>query len=89
MKTLKILEVLQAWKTSFSPSDEEMKVAEARALICNDCEHKVELNNSLLTKFTEHDKLLNKFKCGACGCPLSKKLFTYFTDACPLDKWEI
>jgi len=84
-----IFGIIEAWKKSFSPSEEQIQIAKNRAEICNGCEYKVELNNALLSKFTENDKILNKFKCNRCGCPLSKKIFARLKTACPLNKWTI
>jgi hypothetical protein len=85
---MKILEVIKAWTTSFNPSDDDIEIARKRSEICENCEFKVELDSALLSKLTENDKILNKFKCRSCGCPLSKKLFAHQKDSCPEGKWE-
>lgn len=83
----KISEILTSWYSSFNPSEEAKEKAESRASICDECPHKVELDSAILTTLTANDKLLNKFKCGKCGCPLAKKIFSPFTTSCPLNKW--
>lgn len=85
---MKIFDIINAWAKAFNPSDEELKIAEERGKICDGCEYKQELDSSLLSKLTTNDKILNKFKCGACGCPLSKKVFAHFKESCPKNKWE-
>lgn len=85
---MKIFEILDAWITSFHPTKEEIEKAEYRASICETCEYKEELNNGILQGLTANDKLLNKFKCSQCGCPISKKLFAFFKESCPIHKWE-
>ena len=86
---MKIINVIDAWITAFNPSKGEVERAYTRASVCDTCEHKVELKSTLLKQFVKHDKILNKYKCGKCGCPLAKKLFAHFKTSCPLDKWEV
>lgn len=86
---MKIFKIIDAWITAFNPTKSELEKAYSRASICNECEHKVELNSTLLKQFVKHDKILNKYKCSACGCPLAKKLFAHFKTSCPLNKWEV
>ena len=86
---MKISQIIEAWCKSFYPSEEDIKIAERRASICENCEYKVELKSSILKTLSKNDKLLNKFKCGSCGCVLSKKLFSRFKESCPERKWDI
>ena len=83
----KILDIFDSWITSFNPSPEQKEKAEYRASVCETCQYKEELNNSLLNMLTENDKLLQKFKCGKCQCPLAKKIFTHFKEGCPDGRW--
>lgn len=72
----KIKEIVTAWMVSFNPSDEEKIVAEKRYEICVSCPNRA-------TK-------LGIEVCTACGCPLSKKIFTLRDQgSCPLNKWDI
>ena len=72
----KIKEIVTAWMVSFNPSDEEKIVAEKRYEICISCPNRA-------TK-------LGIEVCTACGCPLSKKIFTLKDQgSCPLNKWNI
>jgi len=72
------LEIAVSWKRAANPTDEQQRIADARLAICNDCEHR------------EFKKLVRSFVCDACGCPLSKKVYSpKGPDACPKDKWHI
>ena len=85
----KIKEILTSWIVSFNPNDEDKEKANSRAEICDQCPFKVELDNAILKTLSSNDQILNKFKCGKCGCPLAKKIFSPFKTSCPLNKWEI
>jgi hypothetical protein len=77
MSIPKILEIMQAWKTSYNPSDEQQALAEDRASICDGCE------------FKEFKKITRHFVCGACGCPIAKKIYSpRGPEACPKNKWD-
>ena len=82
-----ILDIINSWITSFNPTKEQVERAEYRAAVCDACPYKEELNSSILASLTENDKILNKFKCGRCGCVLSKKIFSQFKEGCPENKW--
>jgi hypothetical protein len=71
-----VKKIVSAWMTSFSPNDDEKKLAEDRYNICSTCDRK-------------EKNLLGIDVCKECGCPLSKKIFT-LTDkeTCPLKKWD-
>lgn len=71
----KIKEIVSAWMVSFNPTTEEKLLAEKRYEICSSCPNRV-------------DKLGIEV-CNACGCPLSKKIFTLKDqESCPLNKWD-
>lgn len=73
---INIKKIVGAWVTSFNPSPDEKKLAEDRYNICYTCEHKGK--NGIGTEV-----------CKACGCPLSKKVFTLTDqDSCPEGKWK-
>jgi len=84
----KISEIFTAWVTSFNPSKEQQEIANYRATICDACPFKVQLDNALLKAMTDKNALLNQFKCGACGCVLSKKIFSPYASSCPKKYWE-
>lgn len=70
--------ILDAWVRSFNPSEKEQILADKRKDICLGCEHYKE--------FFKDQKW--SAKCDACGCPISKKVFTKQFNPCPLKKWE-
>lgn len=73
-----LLEIAVAWKRAARPTDEQQETADARLSICNGCEHK------------EFRNLLRMYVCGACGCPLNKKVYSpKGPGACPKNKWPI
>jgi len=74
----KISEIFKSWVTAANPSPEAQAIAQYRADVCDSCEKKT------------HVISINSFICGACGCPLSKKVFSPKPgpEACPLAKWE-
>jgi len=77
MKIPNIVEIMQAWKISYNPTDEQQEIAEHRAAICDTCE------------FKEFKKITRNFACGACGCPISKKIYSpKGPTACPKNKWD-
>ena len=72
---INIKKIVNAWLTSFNPTKEEKELAEKRYNICFGCDQRA----SLLK--IEH--------CKACGCPLSKKIFSLAArDSCPKGKWD-
>jgi len=79
MKTPNLLEIAVAWTRAARPTPEQQQVAEQRLAICDGCEHK------------QFRKLTRTFVCGACGCPLSKKVYSPLPgdQACPEAKWPI
>lgn len=74
---LDVKTIVNAWVTSFNPSDDERKLAEDRYSICKECPK---------IKFK---KIIQSEVCTECGCPISKKIFTLVDDnTCPLGKWN-
>lgn len=78
MKIPNIAEIITAWHRAQKPTPEQKELAEYRASICDACE------------FKEFKKLVRSYVCGACGCPISKKIYspTSGPDACPKGKWD-
>jgi len=79
MKIPNLLEIAVAWKRAANPTPEQQQVAEHRLSICDSCEHK------------QFRTITRNFVCGACGCPLSKKVYSPKPgpQACPEAKWPI
>jgi hypothetical protein len=75
---MNISEIVTAWITSFNPTTEQKSRASERAEICFGCDR---LKNTNL--FTNKVQV-----CGACGCPINKKVFSQEYNPCPLKKWE-
>lgn len=69
-----IKEIVTAWFTKFNPKDEQKKLAEQRAEICNQCEHPAEGVGGIRY-------------CDICGCVLSAKIYSPKENPCPLAKW--
>jgi hypothetical protein len=74
----KISEIFKSWVAATNPTSDQQAIAQYRANVCDSCEKKT------------HVVAINSFVCGACGCPLSKKVFSPKPgkEACPLAKWE-
>ena len=66
-------EIINAWIISINPNEEQKTLALNRANICNTCEYK---------KY-----VIKKPICSACGCPITKKVFSEKQNACPKGKW--
>lgn len=71
----KISEIFKSWVIAANPSKEQKELAAKRHAICLDCEF---IKNSFLFDS----------KCGKCGCPISKKIFSPEQGACPMGKWD-
>lgn len=73
-----ISEIIVAWHRAAKPTPEQKEIAEYRASVCETCEHK---------KFKD---LIKTYVCGACGCPISKKVYSPKPgpEACPKAKWN-
>ena len=67
-------EIINAWVISINPNEEQKTLALNRANICNTCEYK---------KY-----VIKKPICSACGCPITKKVFSEKQNACPKGKWN-
>jgi ribosomal protein L37E len=67
-------EIINAWIISFNPNESQKELALNRAKICDGCEYK-----KLIVK---------KPICSACGCPISKKIFSENQNPCPKGKWK-
>lgn len=71
----KVIEIIKSWSKSRNPSEEEKELAKLRYEICLGC--------------PEREEKLGYDLCGACGCPLDKKVFSpNRQNACPLNKWK-
>lgn len=68
----KVTEIFNAWKASVNPTESQQEIAEHRMEVCMQCEFK-----------KEEPFLL----CGACGCPLKKKVYSQIQRSCPKGKW--
>lgn len=76
MKIPDLLEIAVAWKRAANPTKEQQQLAEERLEVCNSCEYK------------EFKSLIRTYICGACGCPIQKKVYTPQERGCPKQKWE-
>jgi hypothetical protein len=70
--------ISKAWFDSYFGSNEQKKLAEKRAAICEVCP-----SRKVIT-----EKLSLATICGECGCPIRKKVFSSAFNDCPLEKWE-
>jgi ribosomal protein L37AE/L43A len=72
----KISEIFQAWVAAANPTPEQTLIAEHRSAICDVCPHKA------------HNKAIDLYYCGKCGCPLAGKVFSpRGPEACPDNRW--
>jgi hypothetical protein len=72
----KLIEITKAWIIASNPTPEQKETALYRSGVCDGCEQK---------QYVEH---LAFFRCGGCGCPLSKKIYSPI-NSCPENKWKI
>jgi hypothetical protein len=72
----KVEEIFKAWVIAANPSKEAEILAAKRHAICLDCKF---IKNSLIFKT----------KCGECGCPINKKIFSPKKGACRIGKWDM
>jgi hypothetical protein len=78
MKIPDISEIIHAWKIAAKPTPQQQEIAEQRVMICDTCE------------FKEYKKIVHTYVCNACGCPLSKKVYSPKGPiACPKGKWNV
>ena len=73
---INLLEIAQAWISSYNPTEEQQQIANDRINICNSCESK------------KHIAVINTWICGECGCPLNKAIFAENKSKCKLKKWK-
>jgi len=71
---MNIKTIIEAWIIAYNPTSEQIKLAEIRGSFCNQCEEKKPIIGVII--------------CGACGCPIAKKVFTNAYNPCPLKKWK-
>lgn len=70
-----INEIFKSWVTAANPTEEESELAAKRHAICLKCDW-------------IRDSILFNTKCGNCGCPIGKKIFSPVKGACPIGKWN-
>jgi hypothetical protein len=75
---MNLIEIINAWATSFNPTPIQKEKALERVIVCNGCDKLT--NKSVFSKTIK--------VCGACGCPINKKVFSQEYNPCPLKKWE-
>ena len=71
----KIEEIFKAWITAANPTKSEAELAAKRYSICLKCEW-------------IRDSIIFDTKCGECGCPIDKKIFSPKKGACRVGKWD-
>lgn len=71
----KVTEIFKSWVIAENPTREQTELAAKRHAICLKCEW---IRNSLLFNT----------KCGECGCPIGKKIFTPVKGGCRVGKWD-
>lgn len=71
----KITEIFKSWVTAQNPTREQTELAAKRHAICLKCEW-------------IRDSIVFETKCGNCGCPIGKKIFSPAKGACPIGKWD-
>lgn len=78
MKIPNLTEIAIAWHRANNPTSEQKEIAEYRISVCDPCEHKA------------FKQLIKTYVCGACGCPISKKIYSPKPgpQACPKSKWD-
>ena len=71
----KVKEIVISWWRAQNPTPEQSDLAEKRLKICRGCDSMVE-------------SVVYGYKCGECGCPIGKKIFTPKMGTCDLHKWD-
>jgi len=71
----KLVEIAKAWWIAANPTPEQSELAKKRLEICSTCS-------------SMEDSVVFGKKCGECGCPLGKKIFTPMMGSCDLKKWN-
>lgn len=69
-------DIAMAWFRSLHPTAEQEARAAQRLTVCDTCAYK------------RPSMLFDGYVCGACGCPLHKKIFTEQSSGCPKGKWS-
>jgi len=72
----KASEIISAWWIASNPTPEQSETAKKRLEVCMNCEY---LEKSLFFNM----------KCGECGCPIGKKIFSPVKGSCRIGKWDI
>lgn len=74
----KLVEIAKSWIIAANPNEEQKVLSEKRIEVCNSCE------------YYRHNQALDIHYCGACGCPLSKKIFSPLPneEACEKGFWK-
>ena len=75
--SLDLKEIVTAWSSKISPTEDQKRLAEKRMSVCNSCEFPKEL--------IEGQE--NSRYCTKCGCILTAKVYSYKESACPEGKW--
>lgn len=69
-------EIAVAWARAANPTEEQQRRADARIAVCDACPLK------------QYQRLVHMWMCGACGCPLNKKVYSpRGAEACPKGNW--
>lgn len=77
MKFSQLGDIAIAWYRSIHPTPEQQDLAMQRLSVCESCDQLVSARS-----------LEKDYRCGACGCPIHKKIFSpRGPDKCPLGKW--
>jgi hypothetical protein len=70
-----IATIIKAWWIAENPTPQQSELAKKRLQICSGCDSMV-------------DSVVFGKKCGECGCPIGKKIFTDVMGSCDLKKWN-
>ena len=70
-------EIFKAWKASIKPTPKQEEHAQKRLDVCLGCDYRKEVLKGV--KWSSY--------CGACGCPINKKIFSSIFNACTKNKW--
>lgn len=86
----KLKEIKEGWKNVLFSDPKIEAIAVQRAELCAECPHSKMMEHSFM-KFIETSKTIQMqnvmlYKCDQCGCPLSAKTRSLFSE-CPIKKW--
>lgn len=73
---LNIKEIAKSWWIAQNPTKEQSDLANKRLTICKECD-------------LMQESIVFNFKCGECGCPIGKKIFSPEIGACGEGKWDL